>query len=441
MTDCPLQLWQALGLNHDCLLEVPLPIFSAADRAYAPKLYPSGTTALYVDYAKGSDSNAGSLASPFKTIQSAVDAAAHKPSATVNLRGGTHYLTTPVHISAANAGLTIQNYKGEAVIVSGAVRLHPKWDKYEVPTAGHSANAYVADVSAARFTEFPGFQVNGARVTRARFPNGNLELPERTQPESGNRDGILLMVGTQATWMPPDHSLIEKIQQIKNTNPAQMRNGSINGAVGGPPIYTTYMGGIGGPCSRYSPPFSYWCSTEAAGGGAHVTEVCRGVTPPKSAIAPLGGNATAGLHMPYKTMDGAIVNAMHEARWANWMWDVAAYNASTNEITFGRGGFQESRGSLHNAGGDWFIENVFEEFDSPNEFYYNKTQKKLYFYYNGTGPPPMDATYEVPQLRTLFNMTSSRWQPIRDVTIKGLTLTSTRYTYEHTNSTDLYSRR
>ena len=237
------------------------------------------------------------------------------------------------------------------------------------------------------------------------------------------------MAGTQASWIPPDHTLIAKAIQIKNTNPAQMRNGSINGPVGGPSIYTEYMGGIGGPCARYDPPFSYWCSTAAAGGGAHVTEVCRGVTPSKSAIAPVGGNATAGLHMPYKTMTGAIVNAMHEARWANWMWEVADYNATTNKITFGQGGFQESRGSLHNSGGDWFIENVFEEFDSPNEWFWDQDQQKLYFYYNGTGAPPTDALYEVPQLRTLFNMTSSRWQPIYDVTIKGLTLTGTRYTY------------
>ena len=47
----------------------------------------------------------------------------------------------------------------------------------------------------------------------------------------------------------------------------------------------------------------------------------------------------------------------------------------------------------------------------------------------GTGPPPSTASFEVPQLRTLFNLSSSRWQPIVDVTIRGLTLTATRYSY------------
>ena len=105
--------------------------------------------------------------------------------------------------------------------------------------------------------------------------------------------------------------------------------------------------------------------------------------------------------MPYKSTKGAIVNAMHESRWANWMWDVNSYDSNTNSITFGKGGFQESRGSLHNSGGDWFIENVFEEFDSVNEFFWERATQKLYYYHNGTGTPPATAEYEVPQQRTL----------------------------------------
>lgn len=134
-------------------------------------------------------------------------------------------------------------------------------------------------------------------------------------------------------------------------------------------------------------------------------------------------------------------------------------------MTFGKGGFQESRGSLNNAAGDWFVENVFEvrsensnlrgtqaliyvhihgfpshaagagvcwttqEFDSVNEFYWAKRSQKLYYFHNGTGPPDPTSRYEAPQQRTLFNLNASRWQPIHNVTIRGLTLTGTRYTY------------
>ena len=53
----------------------------------------------------------------------------------------------------------------------------------------------------------------------------------------------------------------------------------------------------------------------------------------------------------------------------------------------------------------------------------------MYFIHNGTGAPPADATYEVPQVRTLFNLSASRWNPVRDVTLRGFEMTATRYTY------------
>lgn len=155
----------------------------------------------------------------------------------------------------------------------------------------------------------------------------------------------------------------------------------------------------------------------------------------------------------------------------SWMFEVKDYDASTNNITFGRGGFQGARGN--NEGGDFFIENIFEEFgkwwkntrgpvrndDSPtlllppffvldcplppaallrlaplfqdyqNEFFYDVNTKQLYFFYNGTGAIPATTEFVVPTTRVLFNLTSPQTNPIRGVTFQGLTLTATRYTY------------
>lgn len=185
------------------------------------------------------------------------------------------------------------------------------------------------------------------------------------------------MPGTASYWMPPDATLLPKIVQVVNHNESQARPGGVCCSAPVQPVYTTYMGGIGGPCQIYDPPFSYWCSASTTGGGAHIAQHNTGVRPPASAIAPRTGSggggcspnapglcADAGLHMPYSTMDGAIVNAMHDERWANWMWEVSNYNKTDNSITFGLGGFQESRGTGSGIGGDWFVENVFEEWDS-----------------------------------------------------------------------------
>ena len=43
---------------------------------------------------------------------------------------------------------------------------------------------------------------------------------------------------------------------------------------------------------------------------------------------------------------------------------------------------------IFRAGGDFFVENVFEELDNPGEFFFDKREGKLYLYHNGTGAPP-----------------------------------------------------
>ena len=89
------------------------------------------------------------------------------------------------------------------------------------------------------------------------------------------------------------------------------------------------------------------------------------------------------------------------------MFDVGEYDKATNNFTFGHGGFQGARGN--NAGGDFFVENVWEEFDylveypltslngsirtcfdAQGEFFFNESTRNLYRFYNGSGAPPAD---------------------------------------------------
>ena len=108
------------------------------------------------------------------------------------------------------------------------------------------------------------------------------------------------------------------------------------------------------------------------------------------------------------------------------MFEIDEYFVDNYTFVFGLGGFQGARGD--NEGSDFFVENLFEEWDYPNEYYYDPVNELLYFNYNGTGTPDADNVVTT-NVKVLFNFTSTRWDPIRNVTIQGLTFTSSAYTY------------
>ena len=162
-------------------------------------------------------------------------------------------------------------------------------------------DAYVADTSSLGLVEAPGLHVNGVRATRARFPNGNPELPEKGSA-GGNEDGSVWLLGVESMWVLPDPSITQAdVRTVSNPNASQAVIGGLNGQ------YSTYTGGYGGWCSIYDPPFSYWCSSHRSGGGTHAPVKPRGVAPPPASVSPAGGNATAGLHLPYNTIEGAVI--------------------------------------------------------------------------------------------------------------------------------------
>jgi hypothetical protein len=67
-----------------------------------------------------------------------------------------------------------------------------------------------------------------------------------------------------------------------------------------------------------------------SGGGAFAFRTPSGVTPKPGALP----------NAPYADVSEAIFNVWRPARWANWMFRVDHYNATTNNFTFGHGGFQ-----------------------------------------------------------------------------------------------------
>jgi len=252
--------------------------------------------------------------------------------------------------------------------------------------------------------DVPGLQLDGARATRARFPN----LPHGIEASPGYGG---MISGGKASWTPPDFNKFGPVTYHTDTTVEHKRNDTPSN------WFQEYMIGINGLCSVYDPPVGYWCSEHPSGGGAFAFRTPSGITP----------NAGSIPNAPYNDVDEMIINVWRPARWANWMFKVGDYDRSTGNFTFGEGGNQGARGN--NKGGDFFIENVFEELDQAGEFFYDKKSDELYLFYNGTGAPPADMEVIVPTARLLLNISGSQWNPVRNITIDGITFKSTRYTY------------
>jgi len=444
---------------------------------------PLPNDAIYVDPLKGSDGNAGTPSAPVQSIPAAISKS--KQAGTVVLRGGAHYLEKSLELSAIHSGMTIKAYPGESPVVSGGKRLETTWEPFNVTAEGVFAlfqnmnavyasapdnksirdlgkqadavaceKACAADTSCTGFTwhdakqgvyanvcygrldglwnlraesghtsglkkqamniykanikgqvpDVPGLQLDGARATRARFPNlpGGIE----TSPGYG-----AMISEDDASWTPPDFNKYGKVVYYTDTTDAHHRNNTPSN------WFQEYMIGTNGLCSVYDPPVGYWCSEHPSGGGAFAFRTPSGVTPKSGALP----------NAPYKDVSEMIINVWRPARWANWMFGVGHYDAAQGNFTFGAGGNQGARGN--DKGGDFFVENVFEELDNPGEFFFDKATGELYLFYNGTGAPPADMEVVVPQVKTLLNISGTQWAPVKDVTLDGLTFKSSRYTY------------
>lgn len=290
-------------------------------------------------------------------------------------------------------------YPGEAPVVSGGVEL--KGLEWKAVPGGN--NTYAADLKG-QVKEVPGLQLDGKRATRARYPNipGGIE----------NSCGYGCMVsGGSGKWTPPDFNKYGPVKFYTDSQAATARNDTPSN------WFQHYMIGTDGLCSVYDPPVSYWCSEHPSGGGAFAFRTPSGVAVKSGALP----------NAPYKDTSQMQMFVWRPARWANWMFEVADYDAATGNFTFGKGGNQGARGN--NNGGDFFVENVREELDYPGEFFFDAKEGTLYLNYNGTGAPPASTQVVVPQKQVLLNMSGTQWDPVKDIKHTGITFTASAYTY------------
>ena len=212
------------------------------------------TATVYVDSAKGSNTNAGTLTAPFRTIAQGVNAA--RGGGNVILRAGTYFQGAhglgTIGLTDADSGLSISAYPDEEVWISGGVQLNlSSWRPHNVnTTTGH--NVWVASTAGVPgLVAFTGLRAGNSRLTRARFPNNN-------QGESWM--GTLIRPdGKNGNWTPPAFC-----PNARCANPPKRFEPTV--AEGGPSRAnesrsgTSYILGYGGDgCSLFSPPAGFNC--------------------------------------------------------------------------------------------------------------------------------------------------------------------------------------
>ena len=432
---------------------------------------------IYVDAVKGSDSNPGTLAQPVKTVMQGVRLSRMRDyniEGLIYLRAGTYYLTESIRLAPEDSNLVVSGYPNEKVTISGGKEYKFDWKQvvkemgpimpgvnaiYGAVSVAGSSNGqvwfygkldnatdcqmacekntscfaftwhdsstgdfalmcyfridglwvhtlekghysgkklviYAADLRNQDPSTFNTLFINSRRAIRARYPDGNPE----TMGLHTNPTGY---VPRAKSWLPPEKK--PAASEIHIQSPA--RNGT---------HFPEFQVGIGGPVAVFDPPESYWGTKSPTGGGGHTYEITTGLV---YSIDEGFANRT------WINPSTGIVHAYHCSHWGGWMFQIADRNSDKRTLTFRDGGFQEARGCA--SGAEWYVENIIEELDAPNEWYYNETTKMLFYYPNGSLPDSGIGTV-LPQL---FSIEGTMDMPVSNVSFVNLTLAHTASTF------------
>ena len=434
---------------------------------------------VFVDPDHGSDSNSGNQSHPVKTIDKALSILRESPmgqAKAMYLKGATYYLKSTVELGPKDSGLTISPWGGDEVVLSGGRLYQLSWTEYknemkpieqgldgiadlhlepgtsqkealfygkvlsveECSTAcvrnaqcngftyyDVSSHTYpmmcylrtdgqwnpVRDVSGSSFSSqkvhivvadlsdqspnnFTSLFINNRRAVRARYPDGNPET-------SGLHTNPTGYVPFAERWLPPAHKGPGKEVNVTSPN----RNNS---------YFRYFQIGIGGSVSVFDPPESFWGTANPKGGQA------------STFCLPTGLQFPSNLSIANRTWNNpstGVVHAFQCHHWGGWQFQLDERSDKDHTLRWSYGGFQEGRGCK--GGHEWYVENIFEELDSPGEWFLDYDKQKLYLYPNGTLPTEAVGT----NLEVIISIIGSQSYPVKNMTINNITFAHSATTF------------
>ena len=122
--------------------------------------------------------------------------------------------------------------------------------------------------------------------------------------------------------------------------------------------------------------------------------------------------------------EGAYLHAMYNQMWGDVHWKVSG--VKENELTYEGEEFTRLTSILHPV--YKYVENVFEELDTPGEWFYNTEERRIY-YYPHKDEKIEESTFEYARLTELIRFQGFSSSPILSTTISGLTFRHSARTF------------
>ena len=126
---------------------------------------------------------------------------------------------------------------------------------------------------------------------------------------------------------------------------------------------------------------------------------------------------------------GGYVHALHEGKWGGFHFLIAGKDMQGNLIL--DGGQQNNRPSpMHET--FRYVENIYEELDDVNEWYFDKKSSVLY-YKPEKGKDPNQLKFETAQLENIITITGREGTPAKYIQLKGIDFVYTAPTFMKTD--------
>jgi len=273
----------------------------------------------------------------------------------------------------------------------------------------------------------PGLRKNGRRAIRAKFPNGNPELSgewlEGAEPGMGGGDYVRGWnpLAMKNEWMPPRPPASPAEEIVITADdwpgvdwPMTQEGGSTWTGEGD---WGEFHMGLGGTCQNdVNPPMGYWCANN----------------PPRQITSHMSPDGLVWERaLKYSNASTGVIQAWRGGgRWYTWQFQITGFVRANSTLLFDpKTGGQGGEGVPF--GGQWWIENILEECDDHDEWFFDEKTRMLYYQPNATfgHGPDLNDNFTATGAEIFFDIRGTMENPVKGFHISNVTIRDASLSY------------